>query len=240
MVACPNSAIRKEGEEYVTSRGACLACGDCVDVCCAEGREIVGTEMTTAQVMQEIEKDRVFFDQSGGGVTFSGGEPLLQHEFLLSLLKSCRQRSVHTTVDTSGYAPQPVLDRLRTYIDLFLFDLKILDDGKHREFTGVSNRLIIENLRHLAQSHAHVIVRIPIIPGFNDELSEIRKTASFVASIGTVSEIHVLPYHTSGTVKYDGLGVDYRMRATRSPSTEFLGRVVDELKGHHLAVSIGG
>lgn len=240
MVVCKSNAIRMEGGNVVTTRELCLACGDCVEVCYADGRELIGKEMTTAEVMREIEKDRVFFDQSGGGVTFSGGEPLLQHEFLLSLLQACKMKFIHTTIDTSGYVSPAIFELVSQCVDLFLFDLKTLDDAKHKKYTGVSNRVILENLRRLAQWHKHIIVRIPVIPGVNDDASNIHQVASFVLSLGTVSEIHLLPYHRIGTDKYHGLGRGDPVYAADSPSAENMSRIAGSLSDRHLVVSIGG
>ena len=240
IAVCKNNAIRLENGNVVTTRELCLACGDCVEVCYADGRELMGKEMTTAEVMREIEKDKVFFDQSGGGVTFSGGEPLLQHEFLLSLLQACKKKFIHTSVDTSGYVSPAIFEPVSQCVDLFLFDLKTLDDAKHREYTGVSNRVIIENLRRLAQWHKHIIVRIPVIPGINDDTSNVQQVALFVSSLGTVSEIHLLPYHRIGIDKYHGLGRGELACAADSPSAEHMSRIAGTLRDRRLVVSIGG
>jgi pyruvate formate lyase activating enzyme len=229
-----------DGGSVVTKRELCLACGDCVEVCYAGGRELVGREMTTAEVMREIEKDKVFFDQSGGGVTFSGGEPLLQHEFLRSLLQACAKRFIHTAVDTSGYVSPAILELVSRCVDLFLFDLKTLDDVKHREYTGVSNRVIVKNLRRLAERHKHIVVRIPVIPGFNDGASDVQRMASFVSSLGTVNEIHLLPYHKIGIDKYHRLGRGDHTYAADTVSAERMSKIAGTLRGRQLVVSIGG
>ncbi|MBM4161391.1 MAG: glycyl-radical enzyme activating protein [Ignavibacteria bacterium] len=237
---CKNHAIRKQDGEYVTQRAVCKECGECVEVCVAEAREIVGREMTTEDVIREIEKDRIFFEQSGGGASFSGGEPFLQHEFLLSLVKACKERGIHTVVDTAGYTSPDVLQRISQFVDLFLYDLKTMDNTQHQEFTGVSNRIILENLQHLAEWGHKVIVRIPVIPGVNEDSESVRRIGSFVGALGNVEEIHLLPYHQTGIEKYRRLGMDYRMNGTSVPTQGDLDRLVGELKGHVAAVSIGG
>jgi pyruvate formate lyase activating enzyme len=235
---CRNGAIRKIDGTYVTDRDICLVCGTCLAACNAEAREIVGREMTTDEVLSEVEKDRVFYDQSGGGITISGGEPLFQHEFLLSLLVASKEKSIHTTVDTTGYASPEILEHISKFVDLFLYDVKTLDDERHREFAGVSNRLILGNLRRLVGWGRHVIVRIPLITGVNDDEASIRGIGEFVQGLGGVSEIHVLPFHTTGIEKYRRLGMTYRFSA--APSPDRIQIAVDKLKEYVDVVTSGG
>ena len=225
---------------FVTQRDVCVECGDCIEVCNSEAREMAGKEVTVEEVIREIEKDTVFYNQSGGGASFSGGEPLLQHEFLTEVLKECKEKNIHTAVDTTGLTSPQILESISAFVDLFLFDLKTLDDAKHIEFTGVSNKQILENLRHLADSGKEVIVRIPVIPGFNDDPVQIRATGSFVSSLGNVREIHLLPYHVSGLEKYRRLGMKNEMHATHPPSADDLSVIVKELRKHVSSVCIGG
>ncbi len=196
--------------------------------------------MTTEEVLSEVERDRVFYDQSGGGVTFSGGEPLLQHAFLLSLLRGCRERSLHTAVDTSGYAAPSILERVAAVTDLFLYDLKLYDDERHRRFTGVSNHLIRENLRRLVRWGCRVIVRMPLIPGVNDDAENVSAIGQFVASLGSVTAIHVLPYHTTGIAKYERLGKPFRLGRVVPPTPAQVDDVVRLFRPHVAAVSVGG
>lgn len=237
---CRNGAIGDVNGEFVTSREVCLQCGECVELCYSGARELVGKEMTVAQVLLEIERDRVFFDQSGGGASFSGGEPLLQHEFLLLVLEECRRKGIHTVVDTAGFVSPTILERVSRLVDLFLYDVKTLDDAKHRDYTGVSNRIILENLGCLSRWGKNVIVRVPVIPGVNDDLDEIRKLGLFIASLGNVHEIQVLPYHRTGVEKYQRLGNDYQMPQTVPPSGEKIETVANELRQHVASVCIGG
>lgn len=237
---CKNHAVRRVDGAFNTMRDACVECGDCIEVCNSQAREIAGREVSVEEVLWEIEKDIVFYDQSGGGASFSGGEPLLQHEFLTALLHECKKKNIHTVVDTSGLSSPQILERVGEFVDLFLFDLKTLDDEKHKEFTGVSNGRILENLRHLADLGKEVIVRIPVIPGVNDDLSDIRASGSFVSSLGNVREIHLLPYHTTGLEKYRRLGMEYEMRDTLPPSADDLNAIVKELRNYVSSVCIGG
>ncbi len=240
MKLCRNGAISEDHGAYVTSRERCQQCGDCVEECYAEAREIVGYELTVDALMEEIGKDLVFFDQSGGGVTFSGGEPLLQHEFLTAALEACQQKKYHTAIDTTGFTSPAILERVSAYVDLFLFDLKTLDDARHKEYTGVSNHLILENLGRLSRWKKNVIVRVPVIPGVNDQAEDIHKLGDFVASLGNIREIQLLPYHETGVDKYHRLGTRYTMPQTTSPTTEHINEIVTQLRGHVSLVSLGG
>jgi pyruvate formate lyase activating enzyme len=237
---CQHGAVRLGDGGFVTVRELCVQCGRCVEMCCAAAREIVGKEVTTDEVMEEVLKDVVFFDQSGGGVSFSGGEPLLQHGFLLSLLQACKQQGIHTTVDTSGYTATSILDRVVPFVDLFLYDVKLMDDEKHQAWTGVSNQPILKNLRRLAGGQASVIVRIPLIPGVNDDDENIRQTGDFVASLRTINEVDVLPYHRIALKKYHHLGLEYAMADAVAPSPERLNHIVGELRKYVEHVVVGG
>jgi pyruvate formate lyase activating enzyme len=240
MKLCKNGAISEKDGTYVTSRELCKQCGDCTKLCYAEAREIVGYEMTVDELMREIEKDRVFFDESGGGVTFSGGEPLLQHEFLVAVLEACKRGGLDTTVDTTGFTSPTILENVSVHVDLFLYDLKTLDDDRHKEYTRVSNRFIIENLRLLSRLGKNIKVRVPVIPGVNDEPDDIREIGMFVKSLGNISEIQLLPYHQTGVDKYHRLGVEYKMSRTTSPTVDRMNDIVTQLKTHVSLVSIGG
>ncbi len=240
MKECKNGAIQEIDGAFVTLRGKCLTCGDCLKVCYADAREIVGKEMSVEDLLKEVAKDRVFFDQSGGGVTFSGGEPLLQYEFLTAALEECKRRSLHTAVDTTGFTTPSILERVSMSVDLFLYDLKTLDDRKHVEYTGVSNRLIVENLKSLTRWGETVIMRVPVIPGVNDSVDDIHALGAFVSSLEVVPEIQLLPYHQTGIDKYHRLGTEYKMNGTETPTLERMEEIVAELKGQGALVSIGG
>jgi pyruvate formate lyase activating enzyme len=170
-----------------------------VAACPTGAREMLGRRMTTEQVVREVLRDRLFYDDSGGGVTISGGEPLSQPSFLQALVKAFDSQSLHIAVDTCGYAPQQVLLDIVPFVDLFLYDIKVLDSALHMRHTGVSNRLILENLQLLSQVHDQIWFRVPLIPGFNtDELPQI---AQYVAAIPSIKQVHILPYHELGLYK---------------------------------------
>jgi pyruvate formate lyase activating enzyme len=218
MTVCKNDAIHRINGSYVHHLEKCMKCGECVEVCAADARTIIGTEMTVEDVMKEIRKDVVFYNQSNGGVTFSGGEPLLQSEFLLALLKACRQEGIHTTVDTAGFTTASILKSIAEYADLFLYDLKILDESKHREFTGVSNQIILNNLRLLVEWKRQVVVRVPFIPTINDNEENIRALGEFLHSLKAIQELHILPYHKSGIEKYQRAGKKYLLTSLETPN----------------------
>jgi len=240
QAVCVQGAISWDGDVISTDGENCTLCGDCVAVCYAEAREIAGREMTVAQVMTEIERDIPFYDESGGGVTFSGGEPLLQRDFLFALLRACVEKEIHTAVDTCGFAPWETLDDIREHVDLFLYDLKLMDDAKHRKLTGVSNELILDNLQMLATRGHNIALRVPIIPGINDDDENIRQTGTFAAALPHLNGVHILPYHYAAAEKHKRLNKVYGLPETRPPSDERMAETAQLLRGFGLHVKIGG
>jgi pyruvate formate lyase activating enzyme len=240
LEVCTQGAISWDGDVVSTDRENCVLCGACVEACYAEAREIVGQEMTVRQVMAEIERDIAFYDESGGGVTFSGGEPLLQQDFLFALLQACKEKEIHTALDTCGFAPWETLDDIREHVDLFLYDLKLMDDAKHREFTSVSNESILGNLQALSQRGHNVILRVPIIPGINDDDENIRQIGAFAAALPHLSQVDILPYHRAGAEKYNRLNKVYGLPETHSPSNERMAEIARMLRGFGLHVKVGG
>jgi pyruvate formate lyase activating enzyme len=240
LVACEHGAISRNGEKILTDVAKCIRCGSCVEVCYAEAREIVGSEMTVPQVMGEIERDVTFYDESGGGVTISGGEPLMQPEFLLALLQACKQAEIHTALDTCGLAPWQTLDAVREYVDLFLYDLKLLDDIQHRRFTGMSNETILANLRALSQGGHAIILRIPIIPGINDNEPTLIEIGEFAATLPHLAGVNLLPYHPTASYKYDRLGRVYQLQDAHPPPAKDMAQLADRLRRYGFPVKIGG
>ena len=189
----------------------CDACGTCVEVCPRQAVTLVGRWMSVADVMDELERDRPFYDQSGGGVTFSGGEPLAQPDFLLALLKECKRVDLHTCVDTSGIAPPEVVQAMIPWVDLWLYDIKSVDDAAHCEHVGVSSRIVLANLSKLASASANVAARVPVIPSFNDTEDDMEAIARVLAELEGKRplRVHLLPYHVLGEQKYERLGRGY-------------------------------
>lgn len=235
LQACPKEAITWN-EGSVTNWDECDDCGKCAEVCFAGAREIIGQDMTINQLMTEIERDIPFYDQSVGGVTFTGGEPMQQREFLRDALLACKAQQIHTTVDTSGYTSWEKLSSILPLVDLFLYDMKLMNANKHIKFTSVSNRKILDNLHKLSSARAHIIVRIPLIPGINDDNENIKLCGSFLAALPHLDGIELMPYHEIGIAKYQALGMNYRLANTISPTNDQIGMVEELLSGYHLPV----
>jgi pyruvate formate lyase activating enzyme len=240
LAECPHGAIRRNGDGFATDRALCERCGACVAACTADAREMVGREMTVEQVMDEVLRDTIFYDESGGGVTFSGGEPLLQGDFLLDLLRACKAHDLHTIVDTCGFASPETLDRVSPYVDLFLYDVKLMDDRRHREVTGVSNTLILDNLRRLAEHDQPVVLRVPIIPHINDDEDNLRQIGALVRCLPNVERVDILAYHTLGMDKYERLNRPNPMPETAEPSEDEMMGIKRLLETFGLNVTIGG
>jgi pyruvate formate lyase activating enzyme len=211
-----------------------------VDACVAGAREIIGLEMTVDQVMTEVEKDVIFYEQSNGGATFSGGEPLMQPEFLLALLNQCRSQQIHTAVDTSCYSEFEIIQEVADKTDLFLCDLKHMDSEKHERFTGVGNNLILDNIKHLSEAGKEIIIRIPVIPGFNDDQANIEATGKFAASLPCLNGIDILPYNRGGMEKSSRLSADTKLIRTEIPDEEKMNTIAKSLDNFGLEVKIGG
>ena len=223
--ACPQGAISKDGNSIKIDREKCDFCGKCEDACVYEALEIIGREVTVAEALVEMERDRVFFDESGGGITFSGGEPLMQLDFLMELLPEIKKRNIHVTLDTSGFVSFRDLERVSDQVDLFLYDLKIMDDEKHKEYTGVSNRIILENLRELTERGKPTAVRIPLISGVNDDDQSIQSLTEYLQSLKNIKHISLLPYHSGGCEKYRNLKKEDSLKTFQPPS----GMRIDEI-----------
>jgi pyruvate formate lyase activating enzyme len=201
---------------------------------------MTGVLMSLEELEREVLKDRAFYDESQGGVTFSGGEPLVQHDFLLEMLRICGARGVHRAVDTTGYASPEVLRKIAPETDLFLYDLKHMDPEEHTKYTGVDNTRILDNLRDLASRDAVVNIRIPLIPGVNDSRENLLQTASFLTSLPKTYPVSLLPYHAAATEKYHKLGEEYRMKDTLPPTEHQLRQAARLLEEQGLIVKIRG
>ena len=238
--ACPEGAISLTETGSVAGPGTCARCGACAAVCFAEARGMAGREATVEDVMAEVERDAAFYEQSGGGVTFSGGEPLMQIEFLEALLRASRKKNIRTALDTCGYAPWESIDRIRGMVDLFLYDIKIVDDARHRELTGVSNETIVENLRALSRHGHDIRLRFPVIPGINDDGKAVREIGALASSLPTLIGIDIIPYNRLGAEKHARLGRPYRMADTPALSAERIAALAGILNSFGLNVNIGG
>ncbi|MBF0230342.1 MAG: glycyl-radical enzyme activating protein [Desulfamplus sp.] len=220
----------------------------CADVCPTKARESVGKIYTIKNLLEIIEKDIPFYENSGGGVTFSGGEPLSQWRPLLSLLQNCRKLEIHTAVDTTGFVSWSILEQVAEFTDLFLFDLKIIDDDKHKFYTGVSNKTILENLKRVSSGKSKITIRIPVIPSVNDDDINIDETGKFIASLvynqissesGGIQDVNLLPYHDFQESKYRKFGIDYKAQNILPPTQEQIKAVQSKLESFGLVVNIG-
>ncbi|MGA2547482.1 MAG: glycyl-radical enzyme activating protein [Rectinemataceae bacterium] len=237
--ACPLGLDpRKEAGSDICA--ACTAFGACAEACPAEALQLVGRRMSVEEVMAELRKDLPFYEDSGGGATFTGGEPLAQPEFLLDLLRACRAEGIRSALDTSGWASRELLLEAGGLADLILFDLKLMDDARHRAATGVSSLPILDNLRALAASGASIALRVPLVPGVNDGPSDLEAAARYAASLGAEIKVHILPYHDSGRGKYALRGEAYPMGDAHEPTPAVSSEAMRVFQKAGLAGTIGG
>ncbi len=242
---CEAGAISWTGGAIVTARERCRVCGACVEACYTEARELAGRSVTIGDVMAELLRDVPFYDESGGGVTVSGGEPLSQPAFLVDLLCACRKSGLPTALDTCGYAPWDVLERISPDVDLFLYDLKLMDESRHRAYTGVSNEPILRNLRRLSTERAklspghRIILRVPIVPEVNDDDDNLRQIGAFVAELPSVERVDLLPYHRLGREKYRRLARAWEMPSVGAPPDARMTEIARSLRAFDLNVRIG-
>ena len=197
-------------------------------------------KVTVKEIMQELRKDLIFYEESGGGVTFSGGEPLMQPDFLQKLLQACKDENIHTVVDTSGYADWPLYKKILPEVDLFLYDLKIIDSRQHIKYIGISNQLIIENLRKLLEADKKVYIRIPLIPGITDTRGNLIQIADFLVSLPHIQRIDLLPYNPMGEEKYNKLNRKLKLSNIKHQSDRELKKFQALLEPYGFEVTIGG
>lgn len=234
---CPKGAISVGDGLRSIDWEKCDYCLKCAEVCAFGGIVTTGRYYTCDALLKEIQKDQVFYKTSGGGVTFTGGEPLVQWEFLLTMLQRCKAQKIDTCLDTTGYAPWWILAKLIPYVDLVLYDLKHLDDDRHQERTGVSNRIIIENLIKLTESQ-RVWLRVPLIPGYNDSRGHVKRIGEFAENLG-VEKISLMPYHCWGEQKYERLGRTYPSKDILVPTQDDMENIKTYLRDCGVEVSIG-
>ena len=236
--ACPNGAIVPGDGQYRIQRERCISCGKCVESCYYDALVTYGKEKTSEEVFRAVRKDKMFYDQSGGGVTVSGGEALSQAEFTLALLKRFKAEGLHTALDTTGFAQWEKIEAVLPYVDLFLYDLKHMDSEKHRKMVAVPNEPILENALKIAEAGGKFQIRIPVIPMFNEDEENIRATAEFCCRLkDAVEVIQLLPYHNMGVSKYQRISDEPAVEAV-PPSEEKMQKLRDIMASYGLNVVI--
>ena len=238
---CPNDALTLTPEGIVTNADLCEMCGKCAEVCPTKAMEMTGELMSVEQIMKQIKRETLLMDTSNGGVTFSGGEPLLHHEFLVELLEACGKENIHRCIDTTGFSSKEVLLEVADRSEHFLYDLKMMDSAKHKKWTGVPNEKILENLQLLASIGMRLNIRIPLIKGVNDDDENIDESAKFIAALeGDKPIVNILPYHNIAQKKYTKLGKQYDEGIMAEPDIERQNKILEIFKTFGVNAMIGG
>ena len=245
---CHNPESVSAGPQQVFNPAKCIQCGRCAGkagisndagVCPTGARETIGREITVPELMNEINKDLLFYEQSGGGVTFSGGEPFFQARFLLEALSQCKKECIATAVDTSGFCDTAALLKAAETADYFLYDIKFINSQKHEKYCGAPNTVILENLLRISQTKAKLLIRIPVIPTINDDMEEMAGICEFIKNFGNIETVHLLPYHSIHSDKYKRLGMLYELSAVSGDESPNMGEI-STMFGARFAVKVGG
>ncbi len=238
---CPENALHLDPDKgIVTNTDLCTLCGKCADVCPSLAIEMSGKQMTVEELMTTIRKEMLTIDQSNGGVTISGGEPLMQSDFLIELLDAIGKEGIHRAVDTTGLAKTETLLDVAKRTDLFLYDLKSLDSAIHKKYTGVDNGIILSNLKILAESGAKINIRIPLINGVNTDKPNLHASAKMIADLPGEISVSILPYHDIARMKHDKLGQEYDHTGLSEPSAEQIEQALTLFKEAGIVASVGG
>jgi len=248
LKACPQEAVNpdlKLESGFKIDKNRCNECGDCVRTCPVEALKLVGKVVSADEVMEKVRKDKYFYLTSRGGLTISGGEPLYQFEFTRELLRRAHEENIDTAIETCGYAPWKRYEQIQPYLNLILYDIKHMDPAKHKQTTGVSNRLILSNLKKLSQSGVPLVIRLPLIPEFNLDHDNITQTAEFVSNLANVTEVNLMPFHQLGKDKYYRLCRDYSLQNLKALDSDAEGMAMvrdikSTLEAYGLRVTVGG
>jgi len=236
---CPKSAIQMINNRIETDMSKCNLCDECTHYCIHGAREIAGKEYSIDEIVKIALKDKIFYEESKGGVTLSGGEPVMQIDCVEELLKRLKQENIHTAVDTSGIMPFKYYEQIYKYTDLFLFDIKLIDEEKHKKFTGLSNSIILDNLRKLSKIHNNINIRLPIIEGVNADDEHINALINLIRGLG-IKDINLLPYHDISRHKYKKLNMEYDGLEMSVPTSEKMENFKLRLEDEGYTVKIGG
>ncbi len=238
--ACPEQAITiREGRSW-TDRGRCRGAGACAEACPNEARNLMGRPATAEEVFQEVAADAIFYQRSGGGVTLSGGDPVAQPALAATLLRMCKAANLHTTLDTCGHARWETLRPMLEYVDLVLYDLKHMDPAEHARLTGVSNAWILENAKKIHDMRIPLLARMPIVPGYNDSVENVKATAQFIATALGACNVHLLPYHRLGETKYERLERQDNRFSAEPPSEARMAELQQLFQSFGLTAVVGG
>lgn len=237
--SCEKAALHFQEEKVIVDKNICNSCGECVKACPMEALNLVGKNSTVDEVFHEVMKDTIFYQQSSGGVTISGGEVLMHRDFAVKLLKMCKENYISTAIETSGFGDFNALKEISTYCDLIMFDIKHTDAEIHRSLTGSDNKVILDNLKRLGEIHKNIIIRIPLITELNDSEENIANTVK-IAKENNIKEIHLLPYHSLGKEKYKQLGINYELSHLKELEEEMVNSLKTIIEEHNIKCQIGG
>ncbi|MBN2643582.1 MAG: glycyl-radical enzyme activating protein [Victivallales bacterium] len=233
---CPNTAHNFLNGKHLFDRSKCTQCGKCVEVCLPEALEYYGYKISVDKAVDLILEDKIFYDNSGGGATFSGGEPLLQAEFCAEVFKALRAEKIHCVIDTSGAVKWKNFETVLPYTNMFLYDLKHVDEKRHLQHVGGSNRLILENLERLSKCNIPIEIRIPVIPGFNMDIESINAIGETLSQLSNITTVQLLTYHDFGRSKFEALGKPNTMPKVKAPLVEQMSDLADKLEKFTLKI----
>lgn len=236
---CPKQAL-VPGNDGIFRNDCCVYCGHCVDNCTAEAQTWIGSNVTAESIFREVVRDKSFYANTGGGVTFSGGEALLQSELLIETARLCRNAGIHTAIETSGYAAMETIQKVIPWVDLFLFDFKCMDPQRHIALTGVDNTGILQNFQYLLQEHCQITVRYPLIGGYNDDADNVAQMIAYLREQCPGCRVDILPYHTLGVSKYKRLQMEYPAVKAYKPSEEDIRKIRQAFETAGFRVNVGG
>ena len=233
--ACPNGCHSlDENGLHVFDRSKCTLCGECAKACAFEAIECLGKRVSAQEIIEEVTRDNTFYKNSGGGMTVSGGEPLMQGEFVVELLRCAKEKGIHICMESCGFAPEQTVKAVAEYVDIFLFDVKATDDDKHKELTGVPFAPIRKNLLLLDSLGAKTVLRCPLVPGINTDEDHIKEIAKLAVSLGNLLEVNVMAYHTLGNGKYDALDMENKMAGhdpmSKEDKEKYINAISEEIK----------
>lgn len=238
ITACKLGAISQENKSFI-NRDVCTGCGECANACPAGALVVKGKTVSVQQVIQELKKDATTYRRSGGGITLSGGEPLVQHEFASQLLMACKAQGWNTAMETTGFGSETAIEEVIPYVDTVLLDIKHMDTAKHRQYTGVGNEAALKNVPRICQL-SNTVIRVPVVPGFNFSREEIKAIADYAKTLMGIRTIHLLPYHSFGENKYDLMGKEYTLKDVKPLKQEELEEYRKMVESYGFQCAIGG